>query len=125
MKIKTDFVTNSSSVNFIISSPVKVEENDLLTIIQRHSLEHYDVFTDIESLITHTQQDECDWVTKIRGPYRYWNMSTNHYTMCKRIIADGNMAIYMTINNNFYEEMDMLEKLFKDKGGSILLRESD
>jgi len=125
MKIKTDFVTNSSSVNFIISSPVMVEENEVVAIISGSGLEHYHVFADIKSLITHTQQDECDWVTKVRGPYRYWNMCDDHYNRCKQIIVEGNLAIYVTVNNNYWNEMDRMEKLFEDKGGSILLRASD
>jgi len=124
MKIKTDFITNSSTVNFIISCPIEVTKNDLNTSAG-HVIENFEVFTKMEELIRYTQADDCDWITKVRGPYRYWNLQKDWYVMCKQIILDGDIAYHMAVNNNYWDEMDRMENLFRNKGGSILLREHD
>lgn len=123
MKIKIDFVTNSSSVNFIILSPKLISEH-LLTDISGSVIEKYKCFTSIEELIAYTQKDKCDWVSRIRGPHRFYGLSEQDYTACKDIIAKGRIAIRMECNRNYFEEIDNIVMKLEKLGASILIRKS-
>jgi len=124
MKIKTDFVTNSSTVVYIISSPKEIDK-DILHITPGHALEEYITLKTIEELTEYTQSEKCDWITKITGPYRFWQMNRERYQICKEIIVSGNIAIHMDINNNYTEEMSRVENIFVDRGATILIKEHD
>lgn len=124
MKIKTDFVTNSSTVVYFISSPKEIDK-DILHVTPAHALEEYAVFKTMEELIEYTQSEKCDWITKITGPYRFWQMSQAYYQRCKEIIISGNIVIHMDINNNYSEEMSRIENIFIDRGATIDIKEHD
>jgi hypothetical protein len=124
MKIKLDFVTNSSTVTYLISTPIEIDQ-DQLHIHPSHSLESFEVFKTLEELTVYTQSEDSDWITKVTGPYRFWGLCEEHYLICKQIISDGNIAIDMSINNNFTDQMGRVETLLGKKGAKIMLRQHD
>jgi len=124
MKIKTDFVTNSSTIVYFISCPKEIDK-DILHVNPSHALEEYTVFKTMEELIEYTQSEKCDWITKVTGPYRFWQMSQEYYQRCKEIILSGNIVIHMDINNNYTDEMRRIEDIFTDRGATIDIKEHD
>ena len=124
MKIKTDFVTNSSTVVYFISSPTVIDK-DILHVTPGHAVEEYVVFKTMEELIEYTQSEKCDWISKVRGPYRFWGMGKKYYQRCKEIIISGNIVIHMDINNNYTDEMRRIEDIFTDRGAIIDIKEHD
>lgn len=78
MKIKNDFVTNSSSVSFIVYIPKKFDITKYLTMKERMGIEEYDI--DVDNLIrlidlfqknpVLTEYDICD-IHKLENEYNF------------------------------------------------------
>ena len=124
MKIKTDFVTNSSSINFIFSCPVRITEGEL-GISPAHAVEKFECLDTIENLISYAQDDPCDWITKITGPRRFWQLGERWYGICKDIINGGNYAIRVKMNNNYWDETERMKNYIEGHGGVTVVHEHD
>ena len=115
MKIKTDFVTNSSSTSFILA--IREDQlQDLVCEIQKidGSLEAsgegaiiYNSFETVQHLNVYTNDGPLDWVSKLTEP-KFINKSKYSYDLMKKHIIDGKIVVDLEVDNNVGNE-------FKDK----------
>jgi hypothetical protein len=106
MKIKQDFVTNSSSTNFVISCKVKIEE-----IIKDTPL--YDL---ISSVITLKIASTIKGLKPIMNNYGF-NEGDKEYIEMNEIINNGGSVIYISIPDN----LNNIDYFLKRYDGKILM----
>ena len=81
MKIKYDFVTNSSTTSYIFVVPFKKFDVDTIRSFDYtgNILEDITYFEKMENIIGWVQDSPVDWVNPIMGPRQYVNLSKKAY----------------------------------------------
>lgn len=108
MKIKSDFITNSSSTSYIMWWPGN-DMDGLTHMISEIAKDpegsnegvNFDVFETIEELDYYTNGEiPLDWVQKARGFPNFEYMDEGNYKRLKKAIQNGNFAIDANIDWN-------------------------
>lgn len=110
MKVKLDFVTNSSSSCFLMSIP-KDEFEDLESSIRRMNNDpdaynegvrfymHCETLTELQE---YTNDGPLDWASIPGGP-QFWNLNEDSYNLAKKVLNEGNIVVEVAVDHNMCE----------------------
>jgi hypothetical protein len=126
MKIKADFVTNSSTTMYIIAFNEKYIRKNFEEHFTLKTGEYFNSFDNILKLIKYTQQRDVDWITEAtKMPIEFWSMSKDEFKECEEILDEGKFAVHLQIDRNYYERTERIEDIIRENGGEIRLIGSD
>lgn len=127
MKIKIDFITNSSSNCYVIlDAPDNIIKNmmDMIEDLNESELVCNSCYginfeNSIEKLNSYTQGRPWDWVSKTRG-LKFYNLSEDEYERLLVFIKEGKQVMLVKLDNNishhFHDRYDkyISEYLYDD-----------
>ena len=120
MKIKADFITNSSSTMYVIEFDREFLRKDFEIYMQLRTGEYFNFFNDKMKLVKFTQQEDVDWITEAtKLPLKYWGMSDEEFDLCIKIFDEGNFPVYAQIDRNYDERRVEAERIIMNSGGII------
>ena len=114
MKIRTDFVTNSSSVGYVVV--IDPDELELLTnFVEKLNLHEDasnegvrfgDIFETKQQLDEHTNDGPLDWARLPGGP-RFINKSKSKYTELLEHINEGSIICNVLVDREVCDEFEI------------------
>lgn len=115
MKVKQDFVTNSSSVCYVVSAESEEMRDDMIELVQKiaklpvagnEGAEATYIGNTIKELNEYTQGRPWDWASEPRG-IDYYNLGESSYERCKELIEQGHHILIARIDwnaNHYFDE---------------------
>ena len=118
MKMKIDFVTNSSSTGYIVAvKPGEVEDfEDYIRRLNNYpeasneGVRCYFISGSLKELQESTNGGPLDWISKACGP-KFEQRGKPQYERCKKIIDKGKVAAEVWVD---YNVCDIFEDHFED-----------
>jgi hypothetical protein len=126
MKIKADFITNSSSTMYVIAVDKKFLRKNFEDYFTLRTGEYFNFFDDLTRLVRYTQQKDVDWITEAtKMPIDFWGMSEDEFKECQEILDEGKFVVHLQVDRNDYDRTERIEDIIRENGGEIRLIGSD
>jgi trans-2-enoyl-CoA reductase len=125
MKIKLTFITNSSSVSYLISSEKTITKRKLINEgMPSRFIERLNSITTLDDLIEYVAQEPCDWTSRVCGPRRFWGETEEFYKSARKTIEKGKIATFINIERNNWDKVELFERIIQEVNCQIVERES-
>lgn len=126
MRVKLDFVTNSSSATFVFESSKKLLRKDIEKHMRFYYAESFRCFNSRKSIVKFTEAGYSDWVSKARGePSQFWRMGPSEYEAACEALRKNNYCIYASIDRNDLDRVEKFLDLVEDTGARNIMRGGD
>lgn len=124
MKIKIDYVTNSSSCCFVIKSPQKLTQKEFHDKGFCATFNEFTSIANLKQLITYTDCEECDWVKLPMGPHKFWGLPKEEYEKAKLVIEGGDSITFVHVERD-PDDVSIFDRILTEMNCEVLKREYD